>query len=356
MRQGVIYQNDEPFQYYAWPSVAKLPDGTLAVVCSGKRYGHICPFGKVTIFYSRDEGRTWSAPKVLIDTPLDDRDAGIVVGRDGKVIVTTFNNSRAMQRTYMTAHLDKATQEIYAPKINSVTDEEEAQYLGASYCISQDGGYTFGPLKRVPLSAPHGMTVLNDGSYLYVGSVFYEEDGHGNTPVGSRLAYCTSSDGESFSQPVHIDTPEELGLFFCEPHAVQLPSGRIVLAARAQQTEKHIYRLYTCYSDDGCRTFSPWKLVNRHGVPPHLLVHSTGVVILTYGYREPPFGQRVRLSRDGGATWGPERVICDNAINGDIGYPASVELSDGHILTVYYQKPEDARNNGIFYTIWSIDE
>lgn len=42
------------------------------------RLRHVCPFGKGIICYSYDEGKTWTKPAVVIDTPLDDRDCGIV--------------------------------------------------------------------------------------------------------------------------------------------------------------------------------------------------------------------------------------------------------------------------------------
>lgn len=41
-------------------------------------------------------------------------------------------------------------------------------------------------------------------------------------------------------------------------------------------------------------------------------------------------------SKDGGQTWGPEAILWDDAINTDCGYPRSVQLADGTIVTVYY--------------------
>ena len=61
-------------------------------------------------------------------------------------------------------------------------------------------------------------------------------------------------------------------------------------------------------------------------------------ILCTYGYRRPPFGERACLSDDG-ITWDPanEVIIRDDAPNGDLGYPASVELDSSRILTIYYQ-------------------
>ena len=56
----ILCANDaSPFNYYAWPSITRLPDGALAIAAAGLRLEHICPFGKGVICYSRDEGETW---------------------------------------------------------------------------------------------------------------------------------------------------------------------------------------------------------------------------------------------------------------------------------------------------------
>ena len=70
------------------------------MVASGFRMKHVCPFGKVVISYSDDEGKTWTRPTVVMDTPLDDRDAGILPFGENSVIITSFNNTVNMQRKW----------------------------------------------------------------------------------------------------------------------------------------------------------------------------------------------------------------------------------------------------------------
>jgi len=76
--------------------------------------------------------------------------------------------------------------------------------------------------------------------------------------------------------------------------------------------------------------------------PPHLIQLRSGAVLNTYSWRRPPFGQRACVSYDEGHTWdvAHEIVIRDDAPDADLGYPASVELPDGTILTVHYQVAE----------------
>ena len=41
---------------------------------------------------SIDGGKTWSQPETINNTPLDDRDAGILVLKDGTILVTWFTS------------------------------------------------------------------------------------------------------------------------------------------------------------------------------------------------------------------------------------------------------------------------
>jgi len=78
--------------YHGWPTVTRRKNGELMVVYSGGRDGHVCPFGRVEIMRSHDEGKTWTFPRVLIDSNLDDRDAGVMETGKGTILVTTFSS------------------------------------------------------------------------------------------------------------------------------------------------------------------------------------------------------------------------------------------------------------------------
>ena len=80
-----------PDFYYGWPTIAKR-DNELIVVASGGREGHVCPFGRVDLFRSNDNGRTWTWPQTIYDSPIDDRDAGVCVTNKGTILVTTFTS------------------------------------------------------------------------------------------------------------------------------------------------------------------------------------------------------------------------------------------------------------------------
>ena len=52
-----------------------------------------------------------------------------------------------------------------------------------------------------------------------------------------------------------------------------------------------------------------------------------------------PMGRGVPLSDDGGRTWNRDREVLlagDASSNTDLGYPSTVQLDDGHIVTLLY--------------------
>ncbi|MBQ5974044.1 MAG: exo-alpha-sialidase, partial [Oscillospiraceae bacterium] len=75
------------------------------------------------------------------------------------------------------------------------------------------------------------------------------------------------------------------------------------------------------------------------------------------GRRKEPFGQRAYVSYDGGETWADEYVLRDDGFNGDLGYPATAELPDGSLITVYYQlyDPADEEKRSILSTRWRLE-
>ena len=172
------------------------------------------------------------------------------------------------------------------------------------------------------------------------------------------IGVMMSKDGIEWSDPVWVPKCEgmdENGTRFYEPHGIQLPSGKILVHIRAEGAP-YRFSIYQSESVDGGKTFSVPVCVNPCGSPPHLMLHSSGALICVYGYRSEPYGQRAMISWDEGATWERDIVLRDDGPSGDLGYPASVELKNGHILTVYYQKPTSDSPSSIYSTEWSLEK
>ena len=68
--------------------------------------------GWPTIVRSSDEGETWSDPVVIRNTPLDDRDAGLVETPEGTLITTWFTGLETLENNPdFKAHAETISQE-----------------------------------------------------------------------------------------------------------------------------------------------------------------------------------------------------------------------------------------------------
>ena len=353
--------NDNVFNYFGWPSVAKLPDGTLAMVASGHRLGHVCPFGKMIICYSRDEGKTWSAPSALIDTPLDDRDGGIAVFGNGRVIVTSFNNTVEFQRNEVAKNPDYKYKKLIEEYLNCVDEEMERKYLGSTYRISDDGGYTFGEVKIAPVNAPHGPCPTIDGGLLYIGRYFAKEC------EGSRIQCWKLNENDEFEYLSTIEQIEREDYEIwknVEPYAIMMPDGKIIVHIRLGGTKTledgsilWTDTIYQCESYDNGKTFTkPYPVGLEHGAPSHLCLHSSGVLISSCSSRLGTLGEQVMFSKDAGETWDMGYYLRDDGPVNDLGYPCTIERSDGSLLTVYYQKEKADGPCIIMQSIWELPE
>lgn len=343
----VICENSKSmFNYFAWPSVGRLPDGNLAMVCSGYRIGHVDAFGKAVICYSGDEGKRWTRPMPFIDTAEDDRDCGILV-YNGKVMLNTFNNGVEGQwimcagRHYN--YQPRDLNEAYLKHVDAKAEDEK--HFGSLYVLSDDG-YHFSEIYRSPVQSPHGPCILPDGKRLFVGIPFSID----NVTDKISLEVYSIDEEENF---VHLSSiPSAEGCRFDEPHAIAL-DDRVVLHIR----EDASFTIWQTESFDWGKTWTePRKLDIENGSPPHLLQLSNGVLISVYGRRKAPYGQRVMISKDKGQTWDVDYVLRDDGPSLDLGYPASVELKDGSILTVYYQQEDEEGPCVIMQSIWNLPE
>ena len=351
--------------YFAWPTVGRLRNGKLAVVASGFRTGHVCPFGKSVICFSENEGETWTPPAVLIDTPLDDRDSGIMAFGESSVIVTSFTNGIDFQRWTNESEKDATHKDTYAYieeylKLPAVKEGED-KFFGSTCVISNDNGVTWSDVIKLPVAAPHGPCRLNDGTLLFFG--VRNKYGPDKKFLDFQLVTTIEChrifpDGRTEFVCEIENVPEAL---FTEPHAVQLSSGKIIVHIRAQKgwRDISIFSVYQCESDDLSKGFTtPHRILPPEGgAPSHLIELSNGMLMSTYSYRKSPFAIKAMFSKDEGKTWDYDNVVYQNPESGiDMGYPTSVELSDGKILTTFYSSETETSPKEIMQTVWSYEE
>ncbi|MBQ8016394.1 MAG: exo-alpha-sialidase [Clostridia bacterium] len=334
--------------YFAWPTAKLLQNGKIAVGASGFRFGHICPFGKAVISYSVDGGETYTLPAPIIDTPLDDRDAGIGTFGENGVVFTSFNNSADMQRQH------NKENEYIQSYINTITKEDEEKYLGSTFRISRDCGVTFGRIYRSPVSSPHGPTELRNGTVLWAGTRF--EDVFG----GIEVRRLDTESGET--ELTGKITAADKNVVLNEPHLIELPNGRLICHIRGENAElfsggdEKLFTVFQSVSDDCGKTWTePEMLLDETGgAPPHLILLSSGILLSAYGRRKQPYGIMAMMSLDGGESWEKDVRIYENTASDDIGYPSTVELPDGTLLTVFYAKESEEKPCVIMQQKWRI--
>lgn len=274
---------------------------------------------------SKDGGKNWSAPFAVWDTATDERDPSLHVLPDGRLLLTlmAWNSwTRA-----------KHTAEKF-PEATAYVAQAGLPRNGYSrYLFSSDGGRTWTGRKigSNSMFCPHG-PAYKDGFFYQ--PVTARENGkrqvymyrvNSDASKVERIGLvCETESGDSRVVPTYV-----------EPHTAILPDGTMATALRADCDGF----MRIAFSADGGKTWSEPVKTPVRGFPQHLLPLRDGRLLATYGYRYRP-GQGVRacISRDGGRTWDIDRemIIQNNGLNGDLGYPVSIELDDGEVLTVYY--------------------
>ena len=66
-------------------------------------------------------------------------------------------------------------------------------------------------------------------------------------------------------------------------------------------------------------------------------------------------GSGIYITMDGGETWDIDNeIIVKMAMNSDLGYPATAQLDDGTLLTVYYEIDQEGEKTSLFSTHWRL--
>jgi hypothetical protein len=349
----------ERFGYFGWPTIARMEDGTLVVASSGLRTEHVCPFGKTVLNFSKDDGKTWSPPQVINDSPLDDRDAGVISLGGKSLLVTWFTSDTRQYFSGLRKKMSPDNIAAWEKILNTWTDEVMKQWLG-SWVLIMDDRQTWSKPIRVPVTAPHGPIRLSNGDLLYLGKLRSQT---GDLLRTGEIVACRSKDGGRTWTPlgsVPVCDGTRLVNYY-EPHVVEIEGGKLIGMIRFQYHGKDDpakdqinFTIFQTESEDGGKTWAKARPTGVHGSPPHLLRHSSGKVICVYGCRRPPYGQRAMISADGGKTWETDWILRDDGPDSDLGYPASVEMPDGSIFTIYYQKYKAGEKCSLLWTRWRL--
>lgn len=334
---------EEKGRYIGWPTVTVRKNGEVLAVFSGDREGHICPFGKVQLVRSSDEGETWSEPVTIANSIIDDRDAGIIELPNGELLVTWFTSV-----AYAAQPAWKEEMEKYPESVRNAT-------VGYFQIRSKDGGKTWSEPVRLENidQTPHGPILLNDGSLFHLGRTDRKNGIYGNGACRFEETVITASrstDGgytwEMICKEIPRDPADNITGFH-EPHVAELSDGTLVGLIRYGGKDGDGHMRIT-FSHDGGYTWTQMSRTTLDGHPPFLTVLDDGRLLCVYAHRagDSNRGEIAAFSYDGGETW-PQKIMLKRENIFDVGYPSTCFLKSGKMLTVYYGREEAYDKDGV---------
>jgi sialidase-1 len=349
----------QPACYLGWPTIARLPSGDIVVGFSGGRQRHVCPFGKTQLIRSSDLGESWSEPVTINDSPLDDRDAGLLVTPRGTLVLTWFT-SRIFEKNFerLTKEYGAEVTATWRERIDALTPSILETHLGNWSRRSTDGGHTWEPPVRMVASSPHGPAALSNGDLIHVGWVHDKK-------FEPLVVEVSRDDGRSWQVHSRIPLPSDLGErgYLGEPHVAETADGTLVALFRSVPSVPGVEKtgdlplfLYQSISTDHGLTWSVPQRTEIWGFPPHLLRMGDGNLLVSFSHRRDPNGQRAVLLSDNGRHWHSDSIVeFPVAPNADHGYPSTIEIAPREFLTAYYQIDPPDSLPSLFVTRWSLD-
>jgi hypothetical protein len=305
----------------AWPNLKRLPGGELAVAIYNKpEHGMLC--GDIELWVSSDDGRSWVRRSTISDHSEDPE-------------LVRMNHTMGVTRDVSLVAL-----------VSGWSKGRKLPLLPVQICISEDQGRTWQrsicPDPAIAKLVPHGDIVAGPDGTLTAS--LYGSQPDPTAPRGARAHSMTvrSRDhGRTWTdlRPLTADGGET--------SLLRLRSGKWLAAVRREgQMELALaltmasVSLFT--SNDEGNTWQasdlPLSLPGQH--PGHLLELKDGRLLVSYGSRiTGMYGVCARVSDDQGKTWSRPKVLISAPGPMDSGYPSTVEMDDGTLVTAYYAGP-----------------
>ena len=332
LKHDVIYTNG--YRHLHPADLIRLQNGDILMM-TREASEHYSNDGDVVMVRSKDGGKTWGERQVVSAIKdLDEREGCGIQLKDGTIVVGVYYND---------LYIPDGT---YNWNNKTKLPAKDRPRLGAHIITSRDNGKTwseaeFIDLEGMPFSRLEGPTdapiEMPDGTIL-MGVIGYGLNGDPKNKGAVMLKSTNKGRSWEYLSTMAGDPGGKMGGFM-EPGIVRTRSGRIIAGLRNHGPDQAIYMTY---SDDNGKTWVPaWK-TDMIGHPVDLMQLSDGRVVATYGVREGPHtkpgGIRACFSSDNGKTWdiSTEVQLRNDFSNWDIGYPESLELPGGNVLSAYY--------------------
>ena len=312
--------------YEAFPDVCRMANGDLYVVFYAG-YGHVSNprddlprGGAVYGLRSSDQGKTWSDPILVVDTPEDDRDPHVAQLANGDLLVSFFDS-------------------VY------YTENGKRKRRAQTYVVrSTDGGKTWGDPGVV--TTPYQDTAGIGRRIFVSGPVTQLKEAHVVLPIyyeevaGHYVTSVIHSDdfGHTWRRACPVDPKASLAFSsgFCEASIARVSDGRLIILMRPG--------MHQAYSSDEGHTWTEATRLPHRGDAPTVMLTSKNVLLVAH--RHP--GTAVTVSADDGATWSRPHQM--DTVGG--AYPGLAELEDGSILCIYY---EEGKGSSIRQAVFTVE-
>jgi len=300
------------------PKAVRLGDDHLLVATRTGLTG-IARNSSVSLVESRDGGRTWSEPRILIDSRHDERVQMMSALPGGAILLGFTRRSNGVCKGMLMRSCDRGG------------DWQDPFEMGTG---PFDYVYPYG-----------GATALPDGELLlsaYGGYYpIYEHEDKPRERKGDFTLFFRSRDGNQWEYGGLISR------FSTQPHLLRLSSGVLLASLRSAELEeamtydeslrRPLARTLVSDSRDEGRIWSrPRQVTDAAEMQGFLLESSWGELVMTYSVRHRPYGVAIRTSRDQGENWGPPVALADDAPATDVGLAQTLEMEPGRFLTLYH--------------------
>jgi photosystem II stability/assembly factor-like uncharacterized protein len=260
--------------------------------------------GRAMITRSTDNGKTWSKPVTMLDTPDDDRHPAFIELPDETLLCSVFTYPGADAATHA-----KSPELAHRTTIIRSFDQgktwEKELIRPPSPFLSDE---TDGP-----------MILLKDGSVLLTVSGAPRED----RPKQQAAVFTSQDRGATWKLLSTIQADHDLD----EANATQLSNGTLVLMARPEGD--------ICWSTDQGRSWTKPVTFGMRMYAPSLYALRDGTLVCLHGSYAPGHGGlRLIFSTDGGLSWIAPAPNHGFLVDNCYGYGKAMEMPDGTLLIV----------------------
>ncbi len=346
-KQDLFTVGEDPaFKIYHIPGIVVTAKGTVLAWCEARRDGSDWDDIKILLRRSTDDGKTWSAPKGIVDVPgPKQKNAFALKLNHTDPSTVTYNNPVLIADRDGTVHMLFCLE--YERAFYQRSDDD-----GLTWSAPTEITATFGAFKKdydwkVLATGPNHGIQLRNGRLIV--PVWLSTGTGGNAHRPSVTATIFSDDGGKTWQAGEIAVPNtEEWINPNETVAVELQDGRVMLNVRS---ESKAHRRLVVTSPDGATAWSTPRfdeallepicmagLVRYDHGGKSLLLFSNPHNLEGGREGEPEPGKSrarknlsIKLSRDEGQTWPVNKLLED----GPGAYSDLAVTHSGMILCFY---------------------